>query len=61
MNLRLIRHATLQVEFAGRQILVDQMFAEPRAYRSLTVGTSAERTLWYPCRARSKNCFDRMP
>jgi L-ascorbate metabolism protein UlaG (beta-lactamase superfamily) len=43
MKLRLIRHATLQIELAGRHLLIDPMFAEPGAYCSLTLGTSAAR------------------
>jgi L-ascorbate metabolism protein UlaG (beta-lactamase superfamily) len=51
MKLRLIRHATLQVEFAGRHLLVDPLLAEPRAYRSLTFGATAARnpTAPLPC------------
>jgi L-ascorbate metabolism protein UlaG (beta-lactamase superfamily) len=46
MKLRLIRHATLQVEFAGQQLLVDPLLAEPGAYPSLTFGaTSAQNPM----------------
>lgn len=46
MKLRLIRHATLQLEFAGQQLLVDPLLAEPGAYRSLTFGaTSAQNPM----------------
>ncbi len=48
MRLRLIRHATLQVEMAGRHLLVDPMLAEPGAYWSLTLGTSAGRNPMVP-------------
>jgi L-ascorbate metabolism protein UlaG (beta-lactamase superfamily) len=51
MNLRLIRNATLQVEFAGRQLLVDPLFAEPGAYSSVTFGKTAAKnpTVPLPC------------
>lgn len=51
MKLRLIRHATLQVELAGQHLLVDPLLAEPRAYRSLTFGATAARnpTVPLPC------------
>jgi hypothetical protein len=52
--MRLIRYATLQVEFAGRQILVNQILAEPRA-------ASAERNLMVPRPYSFEDCFDRMP
>jgi L-ascorbate metabolism protein UlaG (beta-lactamase superfamily) len=48
MKLRLIRHATLQIELAGRHLLIDPMFAEPGAYWSLTLGTSAARNPMVP-------------
>ncbi len=43
MKLRHIRHATMQIEFAGRQLLVDPMFAKPRRFPSLTLGRTAAR------------------
>ena len=43
MQLRLIRHATLQLRYAGRTVLVDPLLAPPRTYRSLTLGSSAAR------------------
>jgi L-ascorbate metabolism protein UlaG (beta-lactamase superfamily) len=51
MKLRLIRHATLQIELAGWQLLVDPMLAEPGIYCSLTLGASAGRnpTVPLPC------------
>jgi L-ascorbate metabolism protein UlaG (beta-lactamase superfamily) len=51
MRLRLIRNATLQIEFAGQHLLVDPMLAEPHSYRSLTRGASAQRnpTVPLPC------------
>jgi L-ascorbate metabolism protein UlaG (beta-lactamase superfamily) len=51
MKLRLIRHATLQVELAGQHILVDPLLSEPGTYPSLTFGTTAERnpTAPLPC------------
>lgn len=48
MKLRLIRHATLQVELAGHHLLVDPLLAAPRAFRSLTFGTTAERNPTVP-------------
>lgn len=55
MKLRLIRHATLQIEFAGQQLLVDPLLAEPGAYRSLTFGaTSAQNPMVpMPCSVES--------
>ena len=44
MKIRLIRHATLWVETAGRRILVDPMFAGQGAFPSLTLGKSAARS-----------------
>lgn len=41
MKLRLIRHSTLQVEFAGQQLLIDPLLAEPKVYRSMTFGATA--------------------
>jgi L-ascorbate metabolism protein UlaG (beta-lactamase superfamily) len=51
MRLRLIRNATIQVEFAGQHLLVDPMLAEAHSYRSLTWGLSAQRnpTAPLPC------------
>ncbi len=51
MKLRLIRHATLQLELAGQHLLVDPLLAEPSAYRSLTVGQTAAQnpTAPLPC------------
>jgi L-ascorbate metabolism protein UlaG (beta-lactamase superfamily) len=51
MNLLLIRHATLQIELAGQQLLVDPMLANPGTFNSLTFGASAERnpTVALPC------------
>lgn len=51
MKLRLIRHATLQIEFAGHSILVDPLLAAPGAFSSLTVGKTAQRnpTVPLPC------------
>jgi L-ascorbate metabolism protein UlaG (beta-lactamase superfamily) len=51
MKLRLIRHATLQIEFAGQHLLIDPMFAEPGTFDSLTIGASAKRnpTVPLPC------------
>jgi L-ascorbate metabolism protein UlaG (beta-lactamase superfamily) len=51
MKLRLIRHATLQRELAGRSILIDPLLAEPGEYRSLTLGATASRnpTAPLPC------------
>lgn len=51
MQLRLIRHATLQLRYAGMTILVDPLLAPPRTYRSLTRGASAARnpTCALPC------------
>ena len=51
MKLRLIRHATLQVEIAGLHLLIDPMLAEPGIYCSLTLGASAGRnpTVPLPC------------
>lgn len=51
MKLRLIRNATLQVEFGGQHLLVDPMLAEPHSYSSLTWGASANRnpTVPLPC------------
>ena len=48
MKLRLIRHATLQVELAGRHLLVDPMLAAPKAYSSLTFGATAARNPTVP-------------
>jgi len=51
MKLRLIRHATLQIELAGQQLLVDPMLADPGTFNSLTFGASAKRnpTVALPC------------
>jgi L-ascorbate metabolism protein UlaG (beta-lactamase superfamily) len=51
MKLRLIRHATLQIELAGQQVLVDPLFADPATYPSLTLGASSKRnpTVPLPC------------
>jgi L-ascorbate metabolism protein UlaG (beta-lactamase superfamily) len=51
LHLRLIRNATLQLEYAGLNLLVDPMLAEPHSYRSLTWGASAGRnpTVPLPC------------
>jgi L-ascorbate metabolism protein UlaG (beta-lactamase superfamily) len=51
MKLRLIRHATLQIEFAGQQVLVDPLLAEPGTFDSLTFGSTARRnpTVALPC------------
>jgi L-ascorbate metabolism protein UlaG (beta-lactamase superfamily) len=43
MKLRLIRHATLQLEYAGQRWLVDPMFSPPGQFSSLTIGVSAGR------------------
>jgi len=43
MKIRLIRHATLQIEYNGLEILVDPMFAPRHAFGSLTIGPSASR------------------
>jgi L-ascorbate metabolism protein UlaG (beta-lactamase superfamily) len=48
MKLRLIRHATLQIEFASQQLLVDPLLAEPRVYRSLTFGATAAQNPMVP-------------
>ena len=58
MNWRLIRHTTMKVEFAGRQILADPMLVEPRSQRSLTVVASAARN---PMGPRSRNHFHLEP
>lgn len=51
MQLRLIRHATLLLRYAGRTILVDPLLAPARTYRSLTLGASSARnpTCALPC------------
>lgn len=51
MRLRLIRHATLQLELAGSRLLVDPMLGGVAEYPSLTVGSSAGRnpTVGLPC------------
>ena len=43
MKLRLIRHATLQLELAGHRLLVDPLLAQPGTFRSLTFGATAGR------------------
>ncbi len=48
MKLRLIRHATLQIDLAGKHLLVDPMLAEPGIYCSLTLGASAGRNPLVP-------------
>ena len=51
MRIRLIRHATLQVEFGQRLLLVDPMLADVGRYPSLTIGATARRnpTVALPC------------
>ncbi len=51
MKLRLIRHATLQIELAGQSILIDPLLAEAHTLQSLTFGTSAATnpTVPLPC------------
>jgi len=51
MRIRLIRHATLLVEFGQRLFLVDPMLAEVGSYPSLTFGATARRnpTVAIPC------------
>jgi len=48
MKIHFIRHATLQIELAGCQLLVDPMLAAASAYRSLTWGSSAARNPLVP-------------
>lgn len=43
MTLRLIRHATLWIEYAGVSFLVDPMFAGSGKWPSLTLGNSSAR------------------
>lgn len=51
MRIRLIRNATLQIDYAGQHLLVDPMLAEQHSYRSLTWGSSAQQnpTVPLPC------------
>lgn len=48
MKLRLIRNATLQLEYAGQYLLVDPMFGAPGAYPALTVGPTSRRNPLVP-------------
>lgn len=48
MKIRLIRHATVQIELGSRMLLIDPMFAEPYAFPSLTVGASSNRNPLVP-------------
>jgi L-ascorbate metabolism protein UlaG (beta-lactamase superfamily) len=55
MQLRFIRHATLQIEYADKMILVDPLLARPGSYPSLTLGATAARnpTVPLPCSTES--------
>jgi L-ascorbate metabolism protein UlaG (beta-lactamase superfamily) len=48
MRLRLIRHATLQIEIAGRVLLLDPMLSPPLTFPSLTIGKTASRNPLVP-------------
>ncbi|MFZ6026714.1 MAG: MBL fold metallo-hydrolase [Chloroflexota bacterium] len=48
MKLRLIRHATLQLDYAGERWLIDPMFAPAGQFPSLTFGASASRNPLVP-------------
>src|SRR4030042_847814 len=43
MKIKFIRHATLLVEYAGKQILVDPLFADKGAYAGLPTRGNADR------------------
>jgi L-ascorbate metabolism protein UlaG (beta-lactamase superfamily) len=43
MHIRLIRHATIQINMGGRRFLLDPMLAAPGTLRSLTFGATAHR------------------
>jgi L-ascorbate metabolism protein UlaG (beta-lactamase superfamily) len=58
MKLRLVRHATLQIEYAGRKLLVDPMFAAAGAFRSLTAGESAGRNPTVPLLGSADELLD---
>ena len=48
MRIRLIRHATLEIEMAGQCLLIDPMLAELGIYPSLTLHSSAGRNPMVP-------------
>jgi L-ascorbate metabolism protein UlaG (beta-lactamase superfamily) len=48
MKLRLIRHATLQIEMHSQFLLIDPMLSEPYVSGSLTFGKSASRNPMVP-------------
>ncbi len=48
MRIRLIRHATLQIEIAGRVLLLDPMLSPPRTFPSLTIGKTSSRNPLVP-------------
>ncbi len=48
MRLCLIRHATLQIEIAGKTLLLDPMLSEPLTFPSLTIGKTASRNPLVP-------------
>ena len=50
MRIRLIRHATLVVEYAGKRLLVDPMLDDAERARRSKTHRIRGTTRWSPCR-----------